>query len=92
MRFVLLFLLIFASTQPLLAQTASVEGRVIDAETGEPMANVPVDLRSVYNTTPRVWRTTHTDAAGRFVLEDLPNETPHRIRAVVAGPTTDFTL
>lgn len=85
----LLFLLLATAAQ---AQTASVEGRVVNAETGEPLANVPVDLRSVYNTTPRVWRTTHTAADGSFALEDLPNETPHRIRAVVAGPTADFIL
>lgn len=86
---VLLLLLIATSVQ---AQTASVQGRVINAETGEPLANVPVDLRSVYNTTPRVWRTTHTAADGSFALEGLPNETPHRIRAVVAGSTADFIL
>ncbi|MEM1097015.1 MAG: carboxypeptidase regulatory-like domain-containing protein [Bacteroidota bacterium] len=84
-----LFLVVTASVQ---AQTASVQGRVINAETGEPMANIPVDLRSVHNTTPRVWRTTHTDADGTFALEALPNERPHRLRAVVASPTADFIL
>ncbi|GAB5520689.1 MAG: hypothetical protein RhofKO_29400 [Rhodothermales bacterium] len=77
---------------PVYAQTASVQGRVITADTGEPLANVPVDLRSAYNTTPRVWRTTQTAADGSFALEGLPNETPHRIRAVVAGSTADFIL
>ena len=77
---------------PVYAQTASVQGRVIDAETGTPLADVPVDLRSIYNTTPRVWQTTHTATDGSFILEGLPNETPHRIRAVVGGPTADFIL
>ncbi|MEM1097080.1 MAG: carboxypeptidase regulatory-like domain-containing protein [Bacteroidota bacterium] len=85
----LLFLMLVTSAQ---AQTASVQGRVVNAETGEPIAGVGVDLRSVYNTTPRVWRTTHTAADGSFALDALPDERPHRLRAVVAGPTADFIL
>jgi len=65
MWFTLAFLLLGAASLPADDPPADVKGRVVDAQTGEPIAKAVVAVRERQ-------RETVTDASGRFRLADLP--------------------
>jgi iron complex outermembrane receptor protein len=65
MWFTLTVLLLGAATLPADDPPADVKGRVVDAQTGEPIAKAVVSVRERQIETV-------TDASGRFRLADLP--------------------
>ncbi len=62
---------------PVFAQNATIQGRVIDAATGEPLANTNITL-------PGTSLGAASDAAGKFVIENIPIDV-YQVKASYIG-------
>ena len=68
-----------------LAQGASLSGRVIDAETRAPIADASVQLDAMTSSGANAIRPASTDAAGSFAIEGVPARGPFSVRVQHPG-------